>query len=161
MNKIISIIKEMVVTFLISFIIVFFVTQVIFIPAKIEGHSMEPNLRHQAYVLLGKITLFDGIDRFEIVAIDKGNENIIKRVIGLPNEKVEYIDNKLYINNIEVKENYNVKGNTKDFSIQLKEDEYFCIGDNREHSSDSRVYGPFSKSDIKSESVFLQIGGES
>ena len=160
MNKIVSIIREMAITFLISLIIVFFVTQFVLIPAKIEGHSMEPNLRHQAYVLLGKITLFDGIDRFKIVAIDKDDENIIKRVIGLPNEKVEYINNKLYINNIEVKENFIINGNTQDFSIQLKEDEYFCLGDNREHSSDSRVYGPFSKSDIKSESVFLQIGGE-
>lgn len=160
MKTFIKFLKEVIYSLIIGFFVAVIVTQYILIPASIEGNSMEPNLKDESYVILGKFTLFNGIERFKIVTIEDNDTNIIKRVIGLPNEKIEYIDNKLYVNDVPLEEDFEIKGTTKDFSIQLKEDEYFCMGDNREHSTDSRVYGPFSKSDIKSESVFLQIDGK-
>ena len=51
-----------------------------------------------------------------------------------------------------------VKQYTGNFNIQLGEDEYFCMGDNRNHSSDSRVYGPFKRSQLKGDGLFILFG---
>ncbi|MBR0137795.1 MAG: signal peptidase I, partial [Erysipelotrichaceae bacterium] len=82
---------------------------------------------------------------------------------------ITYSDGRLYVDGTEIeetfldqqyieeymKEHYNSEGFfTKDFSITLGEDEYFCMGDNRRVSQDSRYYGPFSKDDILSIGVF-------
>ena len=152
-------IKEFFKTIIFSIIFALIITDFIFLPAKIDGRSMEPNLLDRSYVLLGRFTLYNGIDRFNIVAIDNGDYYLIKRVIALPNEKIQYKNNQLYINDILVEHDFKVNGNTADFTYQLKDDEYFCIGDNREHSTDSRTYGPFSKKQIKSESILIKLGG--
>ena len=90
---------------------------------------------------------FNDIERFDIVVIDEGNEYIIKRVIGLPGETVEYRDNKLYINDKLVKDNYG-NGKTDDFKEKVSKNSYFVLGDNRTNSMDSRVFGAFKKKKI-------------
>jgi signal peptidase I len=95
-----------------------------------------------------------GIKRFDIVVIKYSDEYLIKRVIGLPGDVVEYRDNKLYINSLPVKDIINT--GTEDFStIDMLEDglipegKYFVLGDNRSNSTDSRVIGLIDKNDIK------------
>ena len=88
-----------------------------------------------------------GLKRFDIVVVDEGSELIIKRVIGLPGELVEYKNNKLYINGKKVNDKYASK-ETEDFSILVPKGEYFVLGDNRTNSLDSRVFGTFSKDKI-------------
>ena len=87
------------------------------------------------------------IKRFDIVVVNEGNEPIIKRVIGLPGEEVEYFDNKLYINGKRVKDKYPSK-ETNDFKIYVKKGHYFVMGDNRTNSMDSRMLGSFPKNKI-------------
>ena len=72
---------------------------------------------------------------------------IIKRIIGLPNETIEYNNNQLYVNGKLVEERYEVK-NTEDFTITTKDNEYFVLGDNRAVSKDSRMLGNFNEKDI-------------
>lgn len=118
----------------------------------VSGESMLPNLEDGQKVRVIEIDDTTTINRFDIVVAEKEeNYNIIKRVIGLPNETVEYKDNHLYINGEPVTEDfidlYLVK--TEDFSITLKENEYFLLGDNRNHSTDSRELGPFLGQKLK------------
>ena len=68
----------------------------------------------------------------------------------MPNETIEYKDNKLYVNGEYIAEDFLSDVTTDDLRIVLGEDEYFCLGDNREVSKDSRYYGAFSKNDIDS-----------
>ena len=107
-----------------------------------------------------------GLKRFDIVIVylAEKKEYLIKRVIGLPGETVEYRNNQLYINGEPVEEPFLDESYTStypgsftgDFKTEkLGEDEYFCMGDNRPHSSDSRYYGAFHKSDIVSKGVFV------
>ena len=107
-----------------------------------------------------------GLKRFDIVIVylAEKKEYLIKRVIGLPGETVEYRNNQLYINGEPVEEPFLDESYTStypgsftgDFKAEkLGEDEYFCMGDNRPHSSDSRYYGAFHKSDIVSKGVFV------
>ena len=75
---------------------------------------------------------------------------IIKRVIGMPGDTIEIKDNVLYVNDEAVVENY-IKEEmvTNDLGpYTLQDNEYFACGDNRNHSTDSRVLGPISEEDI-------------
>ena len=134
----------------IALLIKFFV----FSPIKVNGSSMEPNLKDGDIMILNEIGYrLGGVERFDIVVINTDGEKIIKRIIGLPGEQIEYHDNKLYVNGEEVVENFN-HGETKDFSLSdinletIPSDHYFVVGDNRGNSKDSRIIGAIHKSKI-------------
>lgn len=119
-------------------------------PAIVDGDSMNNTLLDGQIVILNKITYrFNDVNRFDIVVIEnrEDNDKIIKRIIGLPNEKIRYIDNKLYVNDKLIETNLSFK-DTKDFEYETKNDEYFVLGDNRVVSKDSRILGNFKKEDI-------------
>ena len=119
-------------------------------PAVVDGLSMYDTLNDHDIVLINKIVMkTNNINRFDIVVL-KNNEDgdkIIKRIIGLPGEKIEYKDNKLYINGEEIEDNFKTN-ETTDFTAETKENEYFVLGDNRELSKDSRYLGNFKKENI-------------
>lgn len=123
----------------------------------VNGDSMKDTLYNHDVMILDKISNRDKeYKRFDIVVIylEDEKEYIIKRVIGLPGEKIEYKDNKLYVNGKYVKENFKHK-KTEDFSTkdigheEVPNDKYLVLGDNRENSIDSRMLGYIDKEDIK------------
>ncbi|MEG0034521.1 MAG: signal peptidase I [Bacilli bacterium] len=90
------------------------------------------------------------LKRFDIVSFRTSSSTTssikTRRLIGLPGEKLEYIDNKLYINDkhVEEKDYGNNKWEilTNNFTFKLKDNEFYMLGDNRSYSSDSRHFGP-------------------
>ena len=123
----------------------FFVT-----PAVVDGGSMDYTLEHGQLVLINKFVYnVKDIKRFDVVVLDnkKEGDKIIKRIIALPNETIEYNNNQLYINGKRVEENYEFT-DTDDFSYTTRDGEYFVLGDNRVISKDSRMLGTFSKEDV-------------
>ena len=96
----------------------------------------------------------NGLKRFDIVVIKYNNEKIIKRVIGLPGDYIEYKDNILYVNGKEIKEEYK-RDITNNFSLKdlgyekIPENKYLVLGDNRSISKDSRIIGLIDKEDIE------------
>ena len=122
-------------------------------PVKVDGDSMYNTLNDNDIVLLSKLS---SIDRFDIIVIKENDNNatIIKRVIGMPGDKVKIRNNKIYINNKIIEDEY-AYGETSDYDeITLGDDEYFVLGDNRLISKDSRYFGAIKKSDIKGKAVF-------
>ena len=117
---------------------------------------MSPTLKNQDVVLLSKINYhFTSIKRFDVVSLTYADTKyLVKRVIGLPHEKITYQNNILYVNGKAIKEPFLKKTVTKDFSIQdlgydqIPKDKYLVLGDNRENSLDSREIGLVSKKDI-------------
>lgn len=124
-------------------------------PIRVSGSSMVPTLKDGDIMILDKIGYrINGLDRFDIVVVDYEGERIIKRVIGLPGDHVEYIDNKLYINGEYIEEDYERK-DTNDFMLEMigetviPEGKYLVLGDNRPISKDSRIIGLIDEKNIK------------
>lgn len=124
----------------------------------VEGESMMPTLQNGNLLMVNKVSLHIGdIQRFDIVVFrTESEEHYVKRVIGLPGDKVEYIDDVLYINDFQVDEPFLSPHKTKliggnltgDFSLEeitgqkhVPPGHIFVIGDNRLGSWDSRHYG--------------------
>ena len=135
-------------SYILIIVVILLIRTYIVTPIRVNGTSMYPTLKQNEIMILNKIGLKSGIDRFDIVVVKTDNNRIIKRVIGLPGESVMYEDGKLYINGKYIEDSYSLSS-TKDFdNIVLKEDEYFVLGDNREVSKDSRMIGPVKKEQI-------------
>lgn len=148
MEKITKWLKENIV-FLIILTAIIIIRIFFFSPIRVNGTSMYPTLQDKEFMILNKISLKQGINRFDIVVVQENNKHIIKRVIGLPGESVMYKDNKLYINGKVIEDNYS-KTTTNDFdNVILGENEYFVMGDNRAVSRDSRIIGPVNIKNIK------------
>lgn len=135
--------------FTILILIIIIIRIFFYSPIRVNGSSMYPTLQDKEFMILNKIGLQKGINRFDIVVVESNGKYIIKRVIGLPGESVMYSDNKLYINGKAIEDNYS-KSETENFeNVILKDNEYFVMGDNREVSKDSRVIGPVNVKNIK------------
>lgn len=156
---------------LICFVFSFLCIKFVFRPVTVEGNSMYPTLIDQERGFSNVFSTYvSDIKRFEVVVAyyEPNDDRWVKRVVGLPGEKVEYKNNKLYINDEFVEEDFfdeayvNEKTNngqiifSRDYGpYQLGEDEYFLVGDNRIVSYDSREVGPFKKDDIVSKYVLV------
>lgn len=142
-----KIVKEYL-SYIIIIVVVVLVRTFLVTPGLVNGDSMLSTLHDKDLVIVNKIALKKGINRYDIVVVKTEDTTIIKRVIGLPNEKVTYKNNKLYINDklvdtpIEFQE-------TSDFELTSGKDEYIVLGDNRMISKDSRYIGPVKKEQIK------------
>ena len=154
-----KIVKE-IIPYIIIIIVVVLIRTFLFTPVVVVGDSMVPTLENKQILLLDKISYrFKEIKRFDIVVIDTGKSEIIKRIIGLPGETVEYKDNLLYINGEVIESIYNF--DTQDFTMEsiteskvIPEDKYLVLGDNRLVSSDSRIIGLIDKKDILGKTSF-------
>ena len=154
-----KIIKELY-PYAIIIIVVVLIRSFIITPVIVSGKSMLPNFNDGELLLVRKIGYNEKtIKRFDVVVIKKDKEEIIKRIIGMPGEHISYKNNKLYINDELISEDY-THLNTKDFNLEeicscsiIPEGKYLVLGDNRPISKDSRSIGLIDEKDIVGKSV--------
>ncbi|MBI4185649.1 signal peptidase I [Candidatus Berkelbacteria bacterium] len=138
-----------------AFLVRSFVAQ----PFVVQGRSMEPTFRHQEYLVVDKVKYrLEHPERGDIIvfrAPEDPSQNYIKRIIALPGERVTIQDSTVSINGQRLAETYlnqNVASDDTSGSFflekQLGPTEYFVLGDNRNHSSDSRSWGPLPAPNI-------------
>src|SRR3990167_242069 len=137
-----------------------FVYLLILQPHKIKGASMEPNFHDNEYLLTDKVSYrFGEPERGDVVVFKAPptyKDEFIKRVIGLPGEEVMVKEGGIFVNGQKINEPYldsgvitksgNVTSEGK--ALTVPEGSYFVLGDNRDHSLDSRSIGFINKSDI-------------
>ena len=120
-------------------------------PVQVDGNSMYPTLLDNEILLLKKYD--KSYDRFDIVVFKYNNSRLVKRIIGLPGEYVEYQNNELYIDGEKI-DNISFDAYTYDFNLSelgyniIPDDYYLVLGDNRTNSVDSRMIGLINKKDI-------------
>jgi signal peptidase I len=150
--------------YIIVIIIVILLRNYVIAPAEVFEESMSPTLHNSDIILLDKISYkYKEIKRFDVIVFDYAETKyLIKRVIGLPGEYLEYKDNNLYIDNKKIEEPYLKDVITADFSLtdlgyeKIPDNMYLVLGDNREVSIDSRKIGLVKKKEIKGK-AFVRI----
>lgn len=165
-NKRYQLFKEFAKSVITSLIFVLVLTNFVVKPIKVNGSSMYPTLIDQSLGFSNILTykLF-GVNRFDVVIVYVASldEHLVKRVIALPNETIEVIDNQVYINGKIIEQIFFDQTYISDFDmftnsfgpVTVGDDEVFLMGDNRPYSSDSRVFGAFKLSDIIAKDAYI------
>lgn len=157
-----SFIFELLKIVVISLVIIIPIRYFLVQPFYVKGASMEPTFYDHEYLIVDEITYrLHQPERGDVVVFRyprNPQEYFIKRVIGLPGEKVQIKDNDIVIFNNERPEGFALAENyipteVKTYSltedvITLGKNEYYVLGDNRNSSKDSRSFGPVNKSFI-------------
>lgn len=163
LSSVVEVIKVIGIVFLSAAIIRAFVFQ----PFVVEGSSMERSYHNGEYLFVEKVS-------YKIKTPKRGDTvvfryprdtryNYIKRIVGLPGENIQIKDGNVFINGDQLHEEYIfpgqdtvVDGNKElNYEISLDDDQYFVLGDNRQHSSDSREWGPLDKKYIIGRSTLV------
>jgi signal peptidase I len=154
-----EILETVLLTVVIFFVFQHFIAQ----PYQIEQVSMEPTVEPGQYVLVDKLSPnWSDYKRGDVIVFnppagysEQDGQNIpfIKRVIGVAGDLVEVHDNAVYVNGVKLDEPYVYQGQpttplTGDSSWRVPSGDLFVMGDHREQSQDSRVFGPIPKSTV-------------
>ncbi len=129
----------------------------LFKPFYVKGQSMEPNFEERDYLIIDELSYrFNTPNRGDVVVFEykPTNDFFLKRIIGLPGERVKVESNKVIIYNEEnpkgmvLGEEYLVEETAGSTTVTLGTDQYFVMGDNRDASFDSRRFGAVDGNDI-------------
>ena len=140
----------------------------VFQPHQVKGNSMLPNFINSEYLLTSKLSYRFGEPKRGDVVIFKAPDNTqydyIKRIIGLPGDSIEILNDHFYINGKKIDESSYLPPTTQTSpgrflrdgkKIIIPQAEYFVVGDNRSNSSDSRDFGPVSGENIVGKAWFM------
>lgn len=163
-----SIVREYAEAIIIALILALIIRTFVVQAFKIPSGSMIPTLQIGDHILVNKfIYRFTDIERGDIIVFKfpkDESRDFIKRVIGIPGDKIEIRDKKVYINDKELDEPYAIHEEQGGASyhprdsfgpIIIPENKYFMMGDNRENSMDSRFWGFLDKNKIKGKAFII------
>jgi signal peptidase I len=148
-----EVVETLVLTVIIFLVIQNFVAQ----PYRVEQQSMQHTLEQGQYVLVDKLTpRFGPYERGDIVVFtppEGGRVPFIKRVIGLPGDRIDIHDGQVFVNDVELPEPYIFDGDTTEpssdrSSYVVSPDTLFVMGDHRGNSTDSRSFGAIPLSNV-------------
>ena len=126
---------------------------------EVQSISMEPTLHEGQYLIVSKLSYWiRPPQRGDVVVLDPPDQRstipYIKRVIGLPGEHVQVRDGRVWINGVALNEPYVSGPALYQEDVVLAEDQYLVLGDNRNNSSDSHVWGALPEENILGKAVF-------
>ena len=152
---------ELVKIFLVAIVIIVPVRYFLVQPFIVRGASMEPNFEHSDYLVIDELSYrWREPRRGEVIVFrfpDNPSQFFIKRVIGVPHDKISVEQGRVVVHNSQLEQgavidesDYLTLGTRTggDVTIELGDEEYFVLGDNRAASSDSRSWGVLPKDQI-------------
>ena len=126
---------------------------------RVDGSSMEPSLHSGEFVIVNRLAYrFSDLEHGDVVVFHfpgDPDQEYIKRIIGLPGDKVRVLDGAVYINNQVVDEPYIAARPRYQGDWKVPEDQIFVLGDNRNNSSDSHNFGPVPIENVVGEAFFI------
>jgi len=148
-----SALREIVETILFTLLIYALVRTFLFENYRVVGRSMEPTLENDQFLVVNKLSYrLHEPQRGDIIVFRDPNDEsrkLIKRVIGLPGERVEVRNSQVLVNDYPLEEPYISSPPHYSLAAQLiPEGQYFVLGDNRNNSSDSHSWGPVPDHEI-------------
>jgi signal peptidase I len=156
-------VRDLAFSILIAVVLIVFIYQ----PVKVEGTSMEPGLSDNERIFINKFTY-----KLNLGEVKRGDtvvfwyprdttKSYIKRVIGLPGDRIRIVMGQVYVNGVPLKEDY-VADASRDPStwsggkeVTVPPNDYFVLGDHRNQSSDSRAWGYVPRENIYGKAVFV------
>lgn len=141
-------------------------SEIAFPRSSISGPSMQPNLWAGQHLLISRVDYLFGDPQFLDIAVfdppDESDDMLIKRVIGVPGDVIEIRDQLVYRNGVLLEEPYFVNkpcepSKCPNRTWTLGEDEYFMMGDNRNHSRDSRVFDQITRDRIVGKALWRYL----
>jgi signal peptidase I len=147
---------------LISAVASIFIITFLYQPVRVEGTSMLPRLEDRDRLFINKFAYhFSAIERGDVVVFHYPRDpekSYIKRVVGLPGDRLRIDHGTVFINGYPQSENYvpeDFRDSRSYAEIVVPENTYFMMGDHRSISSDSREFGPVDRSLIYGKAVFV------
>lgn len=147
---------------LISIAASFFIITFVYQPVRVEGTSMQPELRDQDRLFINKFAYhFENISRGDVVVFHyprDPSKSYIKRVIALPGDTLSIDGGQVYVNGKAIQEPYVPERYRDDRSmpeVMIPPNDYFVMGDHRSISSDSRDFGPVPRNLIYGKAAFV------
>ncbi len=149
-----EVINTLVPAVLIALLIHLFLAQA----TRVYGQSMEPTLHTNDRIIVEKVTYrFRPPQRGDIVVVQvyEGSQPLVKRIVGLPGEEIAIRNGRVYINGQPLEEPY-LREPTLGYlpPTRIPPMHYYVLGDNRNGSSDSRVFGPIPRDRILGRALF-------
>lgn len=142
-----SVLLEITETVLLA-LLIFFGTRMVVQNFRVDGGSMIPALENGEFLLVNKLAYVASTpDRGDVVVFRspaKPDEDLVKRIIGLPNETVEFHDGGVFVDGRRLAEDEyfaGITGTRAGRSLVVPDQAYFVLGDNRGQSIDSRSFG--------------------
>jgi len=144
--------------YIVAILVILAMRMFVFSPIEVSGRSMHPTLNDRDHVMVWR--LFYTPSLFDIIVLDySADDQHVKRVLGTPGDRVDYIDGELFINGELIDEPYIYAGiSTRGFMLEdicqmdncdvIPADYFLVLGDYRERSGDSRNYGLVHRSQI-------------
>lgn len=133
---------------------------------KVSGNSMVPTMHNADYLITEKVSYrFRNPKHGEMVVLKNPrdeSQDFIKRIIAVPGDTIQISNKSVYLNGQLLQETYLPPGTptpagaflTEGLVVKVADNQYFVIGDNREHSSDSREWGPITKVEVVGRALF-------
>jgi signal peptidase I len=140
-------------------VVLFIVINTLSARIRVDSFSMEPTLYQGYFVIVNKIAYKVGqVERGDIIVFHyppNPIEQYIKRVIGLPGDQVHIADGKVYINGVQIAEPYLHVSTLRGGDWIVPENSLFVMGDNRNNSSDSRVWGMVPMANVVGKALMI------
>jgi signal peptidase I len=159
-NGALSLLGNVAISIVLAVVVIVFIYQ----PVKVEGTSMMPGLTNQERIFINKYTYKMGagsIEREDLVVFHypyDPSQSYIKRIIALPGDTIQIVDGTVYVNEKKLDEPYvpeEYRDHVKVDKEVIPADKYFVLGDHRNSSNDSRVWGFVDRKEIYGKAVFV------